>query len=145
LVLLIGSLITLGYPAFFGASNLTAQMLMTAALAALVALSLLLAVVFDFPFSGDVKISASPFDGALQEMVPPPTEGANYLGLNLLKTVPTKTVSTVPLTASGVPSWGRLFCRGCFRPTAGALPISRSARRSSSLSLRRLHLALTIP
>jgi hypothetical protein len=72
LVLLIGGLITLGYPAFFGASNLTAQMLMTAALAALVALSLLLAVVFDFPFSGDVKISASPFDAALQEMVPPP-------------------------------------------------------------------------
>jgi uncharacterized protein DUF4239 len=72
LVLLIGGLITLGYPAFFGASNLTAQMLMTAALAALVALSLLLAMVFDFPFSGDVKISASPFDGALQEMVPPP-------------------------------------------------------------------------
>ena len=35
-----------------------------------------------------------------------------YLGLNLLKTVPTKTVSTVPLTASGVPSWGRFFCRG---------------------------------
>jgi hypothetical protein len=73
LVLLIGGLITLGYPAFFGTSNLTAQMLMTATLAVLVALSLLLAVVFDFPFSGDVRISASPLDGALQEMVPPPT------------------------------------------------------------------------
>lgn len=70
LVLLIGGLITLGYPAFFGASNITAQMLMTAALAALVALSLLLAVVFDFPFTGDVTISASPFDKALEEMVP---------------------------------------------------------------------------
>ena len=71
LVLLIGGMITLGYPAFFGASNLKAQMLMTAALAALVALSLLLAVVFDFPFSGDVKISASSFNSALHEMVPP--------------------------------------------------------------------------
>jgi hypothetical protein len=71
LVLLIGGMITLGYPAFFGASNLTAQTLMTAALAALVALSLLLAVVFDFPFSGAVKISASPFDAALHEMAPP--------------------------------------------------------------------------
>jgi hypothetical protein len=59
LVLLIGGLITLGYPGFFGASNLTAQMLMTTALAALVALSLLLAMVFDFPFSGDVKIRFS--------------------------------------------------------------------------------------
>jgi hypothetical protein len=46
-------------------------MLMTSALAVLVALSLLLAVVFDFPFSGDVKISASSFDSALHEMVPP--------------------------------------------------------------------------
>ena len=72
LVLLIGGLITLAYPAFFGASNLIAQILMTAALAALVALSLLLAAVFDFPFSGDVKVSASPFDAAIQDMVPLP-------------------------------------------------------------------------
>lgn len=71
-VLLIGGLITLAYPAFFGASNLIAQILMTAALAALVALSLLLAAVFDFPFSGDVKVSASPFDAAIQDMVPLP-------------------------------------------------------------------------
>jgi Protein of unknown function (DUF4239) len=72
LVLLIGGLITLGFPAFFAASNLNAQILMTAALAALVSLSLLLAVVFDFPFSGDVTISASPFDAPLEEMAPRP-------------------------------------------------------------------------
>jgi hypothetical protein len=45
---------------------------MTAALAALVALSLLLAAVFDFPFLGDVKVSASPFNAAIQDMVPLP-------------------------------------------------------------------------
>jgi Protein of unknown function (DUF4239) len=72
LVLLVGGMVTLGYPAFFGASNLIAQTLMTAALAALVALSLLLAVVLDYPFSGDYPISALPFDKALQAMVPPP-------------------------------------------------------------------------
>jgi hypothetical protein len=72
LMLLTGGTITLGYPAFFGAPNFTAQMLMTAALAALVALSLLLAVVFDFPFSGYAQISAYPFDEALQQMGPPP-------------------------------------------------------------------------
>jgi hypothetical protein len=72
LVLLIGGLITLAYPAFFGAANLIAQILMTAALAALVALSMLLAAVFDFPFSGDVKVSASPFDAVIQDMVPLP-------------------------------------------------------------------------
>ena len=38
LVLIAGAVITLGYPSFFGSSNITAQVLMTAALAALVAL-----------------------------------------------------------------------------------------------------------
>jgi hypothetical protein len=67
-VLIVGALVTLGYPAFFGASNLLAQTLMTAALAALVALSLLLAIAFDYPFTGSVKISPLPFDQALEQM-----------------------------------------------------------------------------
>jgi hypothetical protein len=41
---------------------------MTAALAALVALSLLLAIAFDYPFTGSVKISPLPFDQALEQM-----------------------------------------------------------------------------
>jgi hypothetical protein len=69
-VLIVGALVTLGYPAFFGASNLIAQTLMTAALAALVALSLLLAIAFDYPFTGGVRISPQPFDQALEEMPP---------------------------------------------------------------------------
>ena len=74
-VLVLGGVITLGYPAFFGSSNPVAQILMTAALAALVALALLLALAFDFPFTGDVHISAYPFDEALKQMPsnwPPP-------------------------------------------------------------------------
>jgi hypothetical protein len=67
-VLIVGAGVTLGYPAFFGASNVVAQTLMTAALAALVALSLLLAVAFDYPFTGSVKISPLPFDQALEQM-----------------------------------------------------------------------------
>jgi hypothetical protein len=70
LVLIVGAVVTLGYPAFFGASNLMAQALMTAALAALVALSLLLAIAFDYPFTGSVGISPQPFDQALAEMPP---------------------------------------------------------------------------
>jgi hypothetical protein len=70
LVLIVGASVTLGYPAFFGASNLIAQALMTAALAALVGLSLLLAVAFDYPFTGSVRISPQPFDQALEEMPP---------------------------------------------------------------------------
>jgi hypothetical protein len=68
LVMLAGALITLGYPSFFGTSSLNAQILMTAALAALVALTLFLGLVLDFPFTGQVHISPAPFDQALQQM-----------------------------------------------------------------------------
>ena len=68
IVLIIGGAVTLAYPSFFGATNLGAQVLMTASLAALVALSLLLALAFNYPFTGSVHISAAPFDKALQQM-----------------------------------------------------------------------------
>jgi hypothetical protein len=61
-------MITLGYPAFFGSTNLLAQVLMTASLAVLVAIALLLSLVFDRPFTGGVQVSATPFDRALAEM-----------------------------------------------------------------------------
>lgn len=67
-VLIIGGLITLGYPAFFGSTNLVAQVLMTGALAELVALALLLGVAFDYPFTGEVRISPLPLDQALRQM-----------------------------------------------------------------------------
>jgi len=67
-VLIAGGAITLGYPAFFGATNLGAQVLMTASLAALVSLSLALALAFDYPFTGGEHISVAPFDQALQQM-----------------------------------------------------------------------------
>jgi hypothetical protein len=68
IVLIIGGAITLGYPAFFASSNLGAQILMTASLAALVAMSLVLALAFDFPFTGDPHISSLPFEEALAHM-----------------------------------------------------------------------------
>jgi hypothetical protein len=43
---------------------------MTATLAALVALSLLLALALDCPFTGDEKISVLPFEAALERMPP---------------------------------------------------------------------------
>lgn len=70
LVLLAGAVVTLGYPAFFGSSNLMAQVLMTAALAALVALTLFVALVLDYPFTGQVRISSTPFEQALKQMPP---------------------------------------------------------------------------
>lgn len=67
-VLIVGGVITLGYPAFFAASNVGAQVLMTGSLAALVALSLLLGLAFDFPFTGTPHISKEPFADALAQM-----------------------------------------------------------------------------
>jgi hypothetical protein len=69
-VIIFGGLITLGYPAFFGSTNMVAQILMTAALAELVALAMLLGLGFDYPFTGDVRISPAPFDHALRQMPP---------------------------------------------------------------------------
>ncbi|HET7448633.1 MAG TPA: hypothetical protein VFJ49_12125 [Methyloceanibacter sp.] len=63
--LLLWFVLIVGYPAFFGASNRLAQTLMTATLAALVALSLLLALALDYPFTRDEKISVLPFEAAL--------------------------------------------------------------------------------
>jgi len=70
MVMLAGGLVTLGYPAFFGSSNRSAQVLMTASLAALVALTLFVALVLDYPFTGEVRISPVPFERALQQMPP---------------------------------------------------------------------------
>ena len=69
-VLFTGALITLGYPAFFGASNPLAQTLMTAALAAMVALALVPVVFLDFPFTGQLALTSNAFDKALQQMPP---------------------------------------------------------------------------
>ena len=67
-VLIAGALITL--PAFFGTSNLVAQALMTAALAAVVVLALVPTLVLDFPFTGQVALTSDAFDEALQRMRP---------------------------------------------------------------------------
>jgi hypothetical protein len=69
-VIIVGGLIALGYPAFFGTTNVAAQILMTAALAELVALAMLLGLAFDYPFTGDARISPAPFDHALRQMPP---------------------------------------------------------------------------
>lgn len=69
-MLIAGAVITLGYPAFFGTINLVAQTMMTATLAALIALILLPAILLDFPFTGEVGYRPHHFDEALQQMPP---------------------------------------------------------------------------
>ncbi len=67
-VLIVGALITLGYPAFFASTSLVAQILMTASLAALVALTLFVAAVLSYPFTGTVHVSPEPVDHALERL-----------------------------------------------------------------------------
>jgi hypothetical protein len=61
LVLIFGGIITLAFTFFFGTENLQAQVIMTALLAAIIASSLFIILILDFPFTGDIKISAAPF------------------------------------------------------------------------------------
>ena len=60
-VLIVGGIVTILFTFFFGAENLTAQILMTGLLAALISLILFTILVFDFPFTGGVVISSEPF------------------------------------------------------------------------------------
>jgi hypothetical protein len=47
-----------------------AKTMITATLAALIALILLPAILLDFPLTGEVVLSSAPFDEALQQMPP---------------------------------------------------------------------------
>jgi hypothetical protein len=70
IVLVAGAVITLGYPAFFGTASVATQTVMTATLAALVALALLPAILLDFPFTSPVMLSSDAFEEALQQVPP---------------------------------------------------------------------------
>lgn len=67
-VLLLGCLITLGYPSFFASSNLVAQNFMTTGLAAIIGLTLFLAISLNYPFSGKPQITAEPIDLTIRKM-----------------------------------------------------------------------------
>jgi hypothetical protein len=68
LVLLVGSLFTIGYTYFFGMKNIKAQYLITASLTATVALILFLIYVLDHPFTGASQISLEPLREVLEIM-----------------------------------------------------------------------------
>src|SRR4030095_6597812 len=68
LVLLVGSLFTIGYTYFFGMKNINAQYLITASLTATVALILFLIYVLDHPFTGASQISLEPLREVLETM-----------------------------------------------------------------------------
>jgi hypothetical protein len=67
-VLLLGAIVTLGYPAFFAAKNVNAQMLMTAGLAAIIGATLFLTMSMNYPFSGSERLTPKPIDDVIQRM-----------------------------------------------------------------------------
>lgn len=56
-----GALLLIGFTWFFGMSNFRAQMLLVLGVAALVGFNLLIALLIDHPFSGEVTVSMEPF------------------------------------------------------------------------------------
>jgi len=67
-VLVVGGLITLSYTSFFASPSTLAQILMTAGLAATVALIFWVSLALNFPFSGQLRISSAPIDEAIRQM-----------------------------------------------------------------------------
>lgn len=68
LILIVSGLITLSFTFFFGTENYVAQMIMTSLLAALIALILFTIMVFDYPFTGGVRVSPEAFKTILMSL-----------------------------------------------------------------------------
>jgi len=64
-VLLLGGFITVVFTFFFGSQNLYAQLTMTTLLAVLIVLIIFTILIMDFPYSGDLSISVTPFQQVL--------------------------------------------------------------------------------
>ena len=66
--LIVGAILVISFPFFFGAQNLWAQLSMTVLLGLMVMLILLVASVLNHPFTGDVTVSPEPFKRVIQSM-----------------------------------------------------------------------------
>lgn len=67
LVLLVGAFVTIGFTFFFGAENLRAQVLMTAALSVLIFSGLLVVIALDRPFAGAARVGPEPLIMVLKD------------------------------------------------------------------------------
>jgi len=65
-VLLLGGIITVVFTFFFGSENLYAQLTMTTLLAVLIVLIIFTILIMDFPYSGDLSVSAAPLQQVLE-------------------------------------------------------------------------------
>ncbi len=66
-VLIAGGVITIGFTYFFGISHFGAHVLMVAALAAMIALTLFVILSLDLPFSGDLRVSPHAMEQTIRD------------------------------------------------------------------------------
>lgn len=66
-ILIMGGVITIGFTYFFGVSYFGAHVLMVAALAAMIALTLFVILSLDLPFSGDLRVGPQDMEQAIRE------------------------------------------------------------------------------
>ncbi len=68
-VLIAGAVLTVGFTFFFGTENLRAQVTMIGMLSLMVFLGLFVIVSFDYPFTGDVRVTPEPLSAVLENFV----------------------------------------------------------------------------
>ena len=64
---------TIGFTMIFGLQSTLLHTVMTASLAALIGVLLLVAVAIDHPFAGDVAVHPAPLERVLVDFGPPPS------------------------------------------------------------------------
>ncbi len=67
-ILITGSILTIGFSMLFGTENITPHLIMTALMAAMIAISLLTIVAIDYPFTGDLIIKPDVFTEVLSQL-----------------------------------------------------------------------------
>jgi len=68
-VLIVGGLITISFTVFFGTENFGPQLIMTSLLAAMIGIALSTVIILDFPFTGDVSVTAGVFKEVLATLI----------------------------------------------------------------------------
>lgn len=68
-VLIVGGLITIAFPLFFGTKNFVPHILMTALLAAIIGIVLSTIIILDFPYTGDISVTADVFKTVLSTLI----------------------------------------------------------------------------
>ena len=66
IVLILGGVITVGFTYLFGLQNTLVHLLMVAALALIISLSLFTVAALDYPFQGDIRIHPAPYEQDLE-------------------------------------------------------------------------------